>query len=294
MQFLQLHHGRTRVSIAPAAGGRIAQIAIFDGAAWQPLLHDDAATPPHERDPLAWGSYVMAPWPNRVAAGRFPFDGGMYDLPRNADGHALHGLVFDRAWTVQRHGERSALLAIEIGSPWPWPARCTQRFELHDDGVSQTVELHALGDAFPAGIGWHPWFRREAGPGSDVRLRVDAGRRYEAVALIPTGRLLPVDGPFDLRGGPPLGDRRLDDCYAGVAGSLVLDRGSVTLTVTSTPNVGHAVIYTPPGAVCVEPQTCAVDAFNLAARGIDAGAVVVAPGRPLVASTSWRWQIAGS
>jgi galactose mutarotase-like enzyme len=52
----------------------------------------------------------------------------------------------------------------------------------------------------------------------------------------------------------------------------------------------HAVVYTPPEAVCLEPQTCAIDAFNLQARGIDdIGVAVVEPGHPLVASTTWRW-----
>ncbi len=294
MHMLQLQHGRTRVSIAPEAGGRIAQVEIFDGAAWLPMLHDGAALSPNERDPLGWGSYAMAPWPNRIAGGRFSFDSRTYDLPRNADGHALHGLVFDRAWAVERSDERSAVLTIDIGDPWPWRGHCTQRIEAHDDGLAQTVELSATDEAFPAGVGWHPWFRRDVRPGADVRLGVDATRRYEAADLIPTGRLLPVEGPFDLRGGPALGERRLDDCYAGAIEPLALSWGDIELTMTSTPNVRHAVVYTPADAVCVEPQTCAVDAFNLASRGIESGVAIVAPGDPLVASTSWRWRIAGS
>jgi galactose mutarotase-like enzyme len=61
-----------------------------------------------------------------------------------------------------------------------------------------------------------------------------------------------------------------------------------------SPNVTHAVVYTPARAVCIEPQTCAIDAFNLEAQGIEgAGAIVVEPGRPLIASTTWRWRTDG-
>jgi hypothetical protein len=58
----------------------------------------------------------------------------------------------------------------------------------------------------------------------------------------------------------------------------------------SSSEVTHAVVYTPEHAVCVEPQTCANDAFNLDARGVEGtGVTIVEPGRPLVATTIWRW-----
>jgi galactose mutarotase-like enzyme len=62
--------------------------------------------------------------------------------------------------------------------------------------------------------------------------------------------------------------------------------------MTQSPNVAHAVVYTPPEDVCLEPQTCAPDAFNLLAQGIEGvGVAIVEPGRPLVAETRWRWRI---
>ena len=61
MHMLQLQQGRTRISITPEAGGRIAQMEILDGSDWLPLLHDGAALLPNERNPLGWGSFVMAP-----------------------------------------------------------------------------------------------------------------------------------------------------------------------------------------------------------------------------------------
>ena len=43
----------------------------------------------------------------------------------------------------------------------------------------------------------------------------------------------------------------------------------------------HVVVYTPPAprtAICVEPNTCPTDAFNLASRGIDANVLVLKAG----------------
>jgi galactose mutarotase-like enzyme len=119
---------------------------------------------------------------------------------------------------------------------------------------------------------------------------VDAPDRYELVDHIPAGRIVPVEGEYDLRQYTPLGDRRLDDCYRCPAGTQRLRWGDLELWIESSESVGHAVVYTPEHAVCLEPQTCAVDAFNLASGGFEGtGMAVIEPGRPLVATTTWRW-----
>jgi galactose mutarotase-like enzyme len=62
-----------------------------------------------------------------------------------------------------------------------------------------------------------------------------------------------------------------------------------------SPELSHAVVYTAGHAFCLEPQTCAIDAFNLHERGVEGtGTVVVAPGRPLVATSVWRWACGGA
>jgi aldose 1-epimerase len=124
-----------------------------------------------------------------------------------------------------------------------------------------------------------------------LRARVDAGRRLELRDMAPTGGIVPVEGPHDLREYPEVGDRQLDDCYTGVRGALRLRWGNIELAMRLSPNLTHAVVFTAAHAVCVEPQTCAIDAFNLDARGIAAGTAIVEVGQPLVATTSWRWSV---
>ena len=68
--------------------------------------------------------------------------------------------------------------------------------------------------------------------------------------------------------------------------------GDIELVMEQSRNLGHAVVYTPPEAFCVEPQTCAIGAFNLAARGFErSGVTTVTSEDPLIASTTWRWSI---
>jgi aldose 1-epimerase len=289
-QTLHLEAARTRVSIAPERGGRVAQIEALHRGTWVSLLHEPIETPPQQRDPMTWGSFVMVPWPNRIARARFSWRDALVELPSNFGDHAIHGLCFDRPWDVAAVTPTACSLRVEFGPRWPFGGYARQRIEVLDDGLAQTIEVHADGAPFPAGAGWHPWFRRDVGGAQHVHAQVDAPERYELANGIPTGRLVPVEGEHDLRDYPALRERRLDDCYRCTSGTLRLRWDDLELWIESSDNVRHAIVYTPAHAICLEPQTCAVDAFNLAAKGgVGTGAVTVEPGMPLVASTVWRW-----
>jgi galactose mutarotase-like enzyme len=282
--------GATRVTIAPHFGGRIAQIEIHDGASWLPLLCEPPDTAPERRSPMSWGSFPMVPWPNRVANSRFMFDGNEHRLPANDGPHALHGLGFDRPWKCEQIDDHSYDLHLPLDDLRE-SLSVRQRIEVLDDGLTQSIEMRSAAP-YPAGAGWHPWFRRDVRPGADVLVLVDADERYELTPdRIPTGRILPVDGGYDLRAYPPVGNRGLDDCYRNVRSPMRIAWGDIELTMTSSGTVTHAVVYTPDQAVCIEPQTCAIDAFNLNARGIEAETFVVTRDRPLIARTEWRWKI---
>ena len=125
-----------------------------------------------------------------------------------------------------------------------------------------------------------------------VRL-VDADRIYETVDMIPTGWLQSVAGETDLRSFPEVGERRLDACYRA-PGRIAIAWGDLELQMQSSPNVGHVVVHTPQRGVCVEPQTCAPDAFNLRQQLVNGcGGAVVTRARPLVATTAWLWSVRG-
>jgi aldose 1-epimerase len=295
MTSIHLQAARTRVTIRPDLGGRIAQFEAFHGDTWVPLLHEgNEQVPADARDPMSWGPFVMAPWPNRIALGRFRWGGESFSIPANLGGHAAHGVAFDAQWRVGAASQTACELSLDFDDRWPFGGNVTQRIEALDDGLMQAVEIYATDKPFPAGAGWHPWFRRDVAGSEQVNVLVDADETYELVDKIPTGAMLPVVQERDLRGYPPVGSRRLDDCYRGPRGAMRVRWGDLELWLQSSENVTHAVVYTPEHAICVEPQTCAIDAFNLEARGlVDTGVQVVEPGAPLVATTVWRWASVG-
>lgn len=273
-----LQLGGTTVTVHPDVGGRLGQIEV-DGIR---LL---AGHSPAENSWALWGSYVLAPWSNRIAGGRFRFAAREWIMPSLVeDGSALHGLVHSIPWTVDAYAPQAARPSIDmhvaIDTP-PFTARVDQHVALADDGLHQRLSLTNTGPTpFPAGLGIHPWFRRGA-------VRVPARAVWPAIAQIPTGPPRPVTPGEDLRQlrEPPDG---VDACYTDLDAASA-DIGSVFLSWDGP--VTQVVVFTGvSGWVCVEPVTNANDGFNLFDRGIaGTGTIVLAPGAEMRVRYRFSW-----
>ncbi|MEE1939735.1 aldose epimerase family protein [Streptomyces sp. TRM 70361] len=156
---------------------------------------------------------------NRIADGAFTLDGQAYELPRNDNGHTLHGgdQGFDkRVWRVEpftRGGASGLVLSRtspdgEMGFPGTLQVRV--EYTLGPDGEFR-IDYEATTDR-PTVVNLtnHTYFNL-AGEGSgsvlDHTLEL-AASRFTPVGetLIPTGELAKVaDTPFDFRRPKPLG-----------------------------------------------------------------------------------------
>lgn len=279
------------MEVAPEFGGRIHQIWVVVDGAEEALLSSPGDVESYAERPLDGGCYPMAPWPNRVAGGRFSWAGRTFALPTNDGGHALHGLVFDQPWEVVARVGRVVELRCELGDGWPWDAYAWQRIEIGETGLSIKVEARSRRDAFPAGVGLHPWFRRTVAGAEDATVRLPAESRYLLANQIPSGGLVPPGGDFVLDTTHPLGSRGFDDCYTGLEGPVVIDWGRVRLGMSVECPAPHVMVYTTPDAFCIEPQTCAPDAFNLRTDLQGTGFAVAEPGRAVGLVSRWRWSI---
>lgn len=244
--------------------------------------------------PTSYGIPILFPFPNRIRDGRFTFRGEEYSLdpPR-------HGFVRDKAWAVEGHGASeedgawltsgfdAATYTEQILRQFPFPFRLEVTYRLRDGVLLMETAARNTGETeMPVGFGIHPYFRK---PVQGV-VTVPAGERWELSESLPTGGLLAVEGEYDLRGGQSVEGLQLDDIFTGVeadaegiARCTIEDRGSGTLTVVEFPvaRFPHVVVYTPPAprqAVCVEPNSCPTDAFNLAERGVASDLIVLGAG----------------
>ena len=255
---LVLEAGDARVVVRPEEGGRLGSLIV---AGREVLWTSDPQGLIH------WGSYPMAPWAGRVRRGRFTFAGRPYELPLGMPPHAIHGVVYDKPWSVVS----ADTIRIELDDRWPFRGRLEQRFELDEDGLTVTMTLEA-DEPMPGVVGWHPWFRRQLG-GIAVPARLD----FDAAEMLvrddegmPTGELVaPSAGPWD-------------DAFTGVDRPPAIEWGS-ELRLELSSSCRWWVVYTlPPHAVCVEPQSGPPDAANRSPE-------IVVPGSPLVHEMRWRW-----
>lgn len=229
------------------------------------------------RDPAEYGMYPMAPWPGRLRGNRVVVDGVVHDLPVTYDGWAMHGTVLAAPWQVVTHEQDSDAAVLELvvplGAGWPWPGRVRQTWRLGADALVTSLTVESDGPAFPAEVGWHPWFVRRLARGGPVVVDLSAtGLLERGPDHLPTGVVLDpagVVGPYDDAFVVPDGRARLT-----WPGALRLDVSS---------EVGWFVLFDQlPEHVCLEPQSGPPD-------GLGPGAFVVRPGHPRTAAATWRW-----
>jgi aldose 1-epimerase len=281
---VRLSAGSDSAQVDPIAGGRLASL-VAGGR--ERLI--DRPQPGATLPAISWGSFLMAPWVGRIAEGRVDWRGRAAQLPRNAGRHAIHGALFDVPWRVDCRDDASIELSCQVNpGRWPFGGRAWQRLSLGPGWLRFEATLTA-GQPTPAALGWHPWFRR--GPDEDLEVTVHADRRLELdIERIPSGVSLPVAGADDLRAGPTLGDRRLDDVFVDAHGPAIVRWPDLELRIDFEAPLSSIVVFSPPGAVCVEPATAWPDALRLSAAGVPGtGQAVLESGETLAATMTWSW-----
>jgi aldose 1-epimerase len=270
------------LAVDTAAGGRICSLVLRGR---ERIL----SLPAQGIEPsIAWGCYLMAPFAGRVRGASLTWSGRTIELRRNNGIHSIHGAGFDAPWRVVERAEASLTLACDFDrSRWPFEGSMRQTLEINPERLALRAEIDAI-DPMPASIGWHPWFHAENG---QIRVTVQSGEILELGRdLIPTGGLLPVDDRTDLRAGPSLDGKRLDDVYTSVHAPVSVVWPDMVLTMRFSENVKTFVICTHPQATCVEPMTAWPDAVRLESEGcMDTGLVSLAAGETLAASTEWSF-----
>lgn len=258
---------RVKVEIDLAAGGRLRQITVSDPVESVVLLAPTAHPDPAS---TGWGSFPMAPWAGRIGNGRFRFlgddvrldlnhedgdgsGGGPIVPPRpNPDGpvpddlrrgHAIHGTTFGRRWEVVD----AASDRIEITCPvegalgWPYPGTARQVITVRARSLHLELAVEpAVGSAFPATVGWHPWFVKPE------RLEFHPVAMYARDEIgLPTGELVhPPEPPWD-------------DCFVNHEPvELHYRRRLAPVVRVSSRDCDHWVVFDMPShATCVEPQS---------------------------------------
>jgi len=275
----ELQHGDQRAVVVQVGGGLrsydVADRAVVDGY-------------PADRKADGGRGQVLAPWPNRIADGRYTWAGSEQQLPLTevANHNAIHGLVRWAEWSLLERDPAGLRVAARV---WPQPGypfalTVTATYQLDDTGLTVRLEGRNDGDSpAPYGVGQHPYVRAGTDLVNEIVLTVPADEWLPCDERgLPVGTE-PVDGtPYDFRAGRPVGETVLDTPYA----SLAAEADGRVVVRLAHPDDGTGVdVWGGPGTrylqvfsgdtvavdrrrqgLAVEPMSCPPDAFR---SGVD-------------------------
>lgn len=292
LNILELQNENLRFSFCPAVGGSVIGFAAKHAGCWVPLMRISAPDVKRSSD---MASFLMLPYPNRIAQACFDFDGASYQLG-NKEKHAIHGYVRDRNWKVANHNTTSASMSFdsrefaEIEYPFPFAAELS--YQIQNTKLITTVSLTNTGKTrMPAGCGFHPYFRRRLTDETEnVELQFRVSGVYPTDANIP----LPTAGPLSLSAEHDFSTLRpltvdLDHCFSGWDGKAIIrwPKSGIELQMQADKSLSHLVIYSPAGKdfFALEPQSQMIDGFNFLARGFkESGVQILNPGQTKIST----------
>jgi len=202
-----------------ALGAQRATIVEVGGGIREYFVGDRAVLDPYPREAICDGAHgaPLIPWPNRLADGRYDFDGSGYQLALTEPGkrNAIHGLLRWQSWRVlERSGERVEMgirLAPQPG--WPFAIEVSVDYALGENGLSVLTRAHNSGHVpCPFGCGQHPYLSPGEGLIDSCTVELRAATRIvtDPERQLPVGRE-PVRGTsFDFTSPRLIGDQEID------------------------------------------------------------------------------------
>jgi len=248
--------------------------------------------------PTRSGLPILFPFPNRIRDGQYAWRGRGYQLALNCPTgrNAIHGFTTAASWapSVSLDADHAVLTGrfdFTGNQPlWPASGSLIVDYQLSANLLEVKARVESGSETLPFGLGYHPYFKVAPFGGDRALVSLAADQVWELRDSLPTGVRMAPDPMKDLREGREFGSLTLDDAFTdlkprpaanglGWFGGLKNPEGSAQLDMYVSPAFREAVAFTPPHrrAVCLEPYTCATDAINLQARGIDAGWIELPP-----------------
>jgi aldose 1-epimerase len=267
-QALQLQAGELRLHLRPDLGGAIAGLWLGE----LPVLRECGPAGPASA--RACASFPLVPYSNRIGHRHFDWKKRHHTLAANVDDlpHALHGVAWQRAWSVGAQSADHALLEYTHPSDahWPFAFHVTQEFRLEPASLQVTLAVTNI-DARqgPVGLGWHPYFPKRAG--SRIELQVGARWDNDAAGLAHT-RVAQAGIAAEVAA---LG---FDNCFDGWQGAATVSDEVLRLRLSSS--LERVVVYTPADKpyYCVEPVSHVSNAHQMA-DPLAQGLVALEPGQ---------------
>jgi aldose 1-epimerase len=275
----RIGHGRQEVVVCEVGATlrtyTVADAPVLDGFAADEWSHSGRGQ-------------VLAPWPNRLADGRFEFHGvraqAALDEPERHN--AIHGLVRWLPWTLQTRHQNQVSLRLQLHPSPGYPFSLLLELDYHvgREGLTVTTRARSLQEGpVPFGLGFHPYLTAGTETVDGAILRVPARHTLDTDDRgLPTGALTPVEGTerdFTTQRfvGPAVLDTAFTTLERNAEGraeaSLDAPGGARGATLWVDQGFGYLMVYTGDTlpeqsrrrrAVALEPMTCPPNALRTA------------------------------
>ncbi|MHA6757680.1 aldose 1-epimerase family protein [Streptacidiphilus sp. PAMC 29251] len=274
-QQYEIAFGEQHATVVEVGGG-IRSYGVGD----RDVLH------PYPVDAMCDGAHgaPLIPWPNRLADGRYGFDGEEYQvaLTEPEKHNAIHGFLRWRPWQPVHRGSAAITMAAVLHplQGYPFTLDVQVEYRLGPEGLTVTTTAVNAGERVaPYGCGQHPYLS----PGSDgldsATLTLDAATRVvtDPDRQLPTGTEQVEGTPFDFREGRSLKGLECDFAFTDL-GRDQDDRAVVRLlggdgAITELwvdQSYPYIEVYTADTlapdrrrtGLGVEPMSCPPNAFN--------------------------------
>ncbi|GAB5525910.1 MAG: aldose 1-epimerase family protein [Roseivirga sp.] len=232
-------------------------------------------------------SSLLFPFPNRLADGKYSFQGKQYQFEHNDFGlpNALHGSVSQKLFTLMDQGKDDTKAwataqfndsGNDVSYPFAYTLEVTYALSQNSLSIEFKVINQGTGQ-MPFGLGWHPYFNLGQHI-SNCALKLPGCYEIEVDEnLIPTGKKSPSTC-FD--GYRPLDRLSLDTCFEireveQENSTFVKLNDKQALEIWQDAHHAFIQVFTPDDGqtIAIEPMTCGINALNTGE-----GLQVLAPG----------------
>jgi len=291
----EITRGDQRATIVEVGGG-VREYAVAE----RPVLD------PYPVQAICDGAHgaPLVPWPNRLADGRYTFDGVDHQVAlTEPDRHnAIHGLLRWRSWRAsERESDRIVMsLRLHPLTGYPFALDVAVEYALSDDGLTVQMSATNVGElACPYGAGQHPYLSPGNALIDECTLQLPAQTRIllDEERGLPTGRR-PVQAMLDdFRLPRRLDQQRLDAAFTdlrreddGLAKSRLSAPDGACVELWADERYSYLQVFTGDSlapsrrrrGLAVEPMTCAPNAFQSGE-----GLIRIDPGETMTA----RWGV---
>ncbi|MDI2113627.1 aldose 1-epimerase [Commensalibacter nepenthis] len=281
---LEIKAGHHRVGIYPALGGAVGYWLCQDIPIFYPLINSHLAQNANQ----IIAAYPLIPYSNRIADGKFEFEGRHYQLDANAlnGNDAIHGNAWEREWELDSFSKNSVLLSLDHDptknskQQWPFAYKAQLKYTISVAGLSVRISFQNTDRCNqPVGLGFHPYFPRNG----FVELGFTAKTVWNNGSNgLPEGRMS-IDGRWAFDHMRALSkEEQLDNCYAGWDNFAFIrwKHLNAYLTMTSSPIFQHLVLFNPENQpyFTLEPATNMNNALNMPEIS-DRGLMILKPGQ---------------